>query len=90
MVPVLKWGATFQGLTTVDTAHPPIINSSSNKDVTKTGDGNEGRGRVFGLRLLSQAAEYETEEVTGNYRTPDLTLYNDHAYDSDKTDELPN
>ncbi|KAI0529920.1 hypothetical protein GGR58DRAFT_277234 [Xylaria digitata] len=49
---------------------------------------NDSIGRVFGLRSLSQTNTLELLEVLGAYEEPDLTLYDDHNYDIDKTEKL--
>ncbi|GAP90279.1 putative P-loop containing nucleoside triphosphate hydrolase [Rosellinia necatrix] len=49
---------------------------------------NDDEGRVFGLRPLSQTNILEVSEMAGSDEDPDVTLYNDHNYDIDKTEKL--
>jgi hypothetical protein len=73
----------------VDFKLAPVLNSSSRKSSTaEKGKEDEFKDRVFGLRPLSQTKEYEVEEAIGEREESDLTLYNDHTYDSDRTDRL--
>ncbi|KAI0478288.1 P-loop containing nucleoside triphosphate hydrolase protein [Xylaria cf. heliscus] len=46
------------------------------------------RGRIFGLRPLSHTNTLEVTEVIGYNEDSDLTLYDDHLYDIDRTEKL--
>ncbi|KAI0435901.1 hypothetical protein F4803DRAFT_544040 [Xylaria telfairii] len=51
-------------------------------------ENDESVGRTFGLRALSQTNTLEVTEVIGRFEDSDLTLYDDHNYDIDRTDKL--
>ncbi|KAF2969485.1 hypothetical protein GQX73_g4034 [Xylaria multiplex] len=55
---------------------------------TPANDNDDSIGRVFGLRTLSQTNSLELLEVLGAYEEPDLTLYDDHNYDIERTEKL--
>ncbi|KAH8704254.1 hypothetical protein BGW36DRAFT_404462 [Talaromyces proteolyticus] len=71
----------------IDFKLAPVINQPS-QQIDEDDHQNDGMGRTFGLRPLSQTKETEVTEVFGMFEDPDLTLYNDHIYDCDKTDKL--
>ncbi|KAI0151812.1 P-loop containing nucleoside triphosphate hydrolase protein [Xylariaceae sp. FL1272] len=48
----------------------------------------EDKGRVFGLRPLSQTSASEVSEVIGIDEVPDAALWDDHNYDIDLTERL--
>ncbi|KAI1081441.1 P-loop containing nucleoside triphosphate hydrolase protein [Whalleya microplaca] len=78
MTLLLKRGLNFRGLASVEAAHREY-----------RGDrGENSNGRIFGLRLFSQTKDQEVEEVIASSQYLDLTLYNDHEYDNDKTARL--
>ncbi|KAF2189528.1 hypothetical protein K469DRAFT_747594 [Zopfia rhizophila CBS 207.26] len=86
----------IDGRVIIDFKQAPVIIPPSRGRVTplrpsiseEKEEESDSTGRIFGLRALSQTKESEVAEVIGRNEDPDLTLYNDHTYDSDKTDKL--
>ncbi|KAI0006576.1 P-loop containing nucleoside triphosphate hydrolase protein [Xylariaceae sp. FL0662B] len=78
----------IDGRVIIDFKQAPVVRPSSNKFSNKNEKESDNKGRIFGLRPFSQTKEYEVEEFLGSNDVLDSTLYNDHKYDSDKTDML--
>ncbi|KAI8635047.1 P-loop containing nucleoside triphosphate hydrolase protein [Xylariaceae sp. FL1651] len=78
----------IDGRVIVDFKQAPVFSAISRRASAEEGKGDGTSGRIFGLRSLNQTKEYELEEVIGEREDTDLTLYNDHTYDNDRTDKL--
>jgi hypothetical protein len=78
----------IDGRVIVDFKQAPVFRSLYLKVPAAKGKEENFKDRIFGLRPLSQTKEYEVEETIGDKEESDLTLYNDHTYDSEKTDKL--
>ncbi|KAI1771509.1 P-loop containing nucleoside triphosphate hydrolase protein [Hypoxylon cercidicola] len=80
----------IDGRVIIDFKQAPVIVPSSSRKTGKDSkdEDDESKGRVFGLRPFTQTREFEYEEVSGSNEDLDLTLYNDHTYDRDKSDKL--
>ncbi|KAI3336583.1 P-loop containing nucleoside triphosphate hydrolase protein [Xylariaceae sp. AK1471] len=78
----------IDGRVIVDFKQAPVFSSLHRNFSATKGKEENFKYRIFGLRPLSQTKEYEVEETIGDREESDLTLYNDHTYDSEKTDKL--
>lgn len=80
----------IDGRVIIDFKQAPVIDPSSSRKTSKDtkDEDDESKGRIFGLRPFTQTKQFEYEEVIGSNEDLDLTLYNDHTYDGDKSDKL--
>lgn len=79
----------IDGRVIIDFKQAAVVDNLRQKSsLQKNGDGNNDGGRVFGLRPLNQTSTLELTEAIGRDEDPDLTLYNDHNYDIDRTERL--
>ncbi|XXH01268.1 hypothetical protein Hte_007622 [Hypoxylon texense] len=80
----------IDGRVIIDFKQAPVIVPSTSRKTSKDSkeEDDESKGRIFGLRPFTQTKEFEFEEVIGSSEDLDLTLYNDHTYDRDKSDKL--
>lgn len=82
----------IDGRVIIDFKQAPVIIPSSSSPGRKSKDSKdkdeENKGRIFGIRPFTQTKQFEYEEVIGSNEDLDLTLYNDHNYDIDKSDKL--
>ncbi|KAI8944711.1 hypothetical protein F4801DRAFT_570770 [Xylaria longipes] len=77
----------IDGRVIIDFKQASVIDNLRQK--APQGHDNDGSvGRIFGLRPLSQTNNLEVTEVIGRNEEPDLTLYDDHNYDIDRTEKL--
>ncbi|KAI3318452.1 P-loop containing nucleoside triphosphate hydrolase protein [Xylariaceae sp. AK1471] len=77
----------IDGRVIIDFKQASVVDNLRQK-TSQRKDNDEEEGRVFGLRPLSQTNNTEVAEVIGRDEDPDLTLYDDHTYDIDRTEKL--
>ncbi|TGJ84774.1 hypothetical protein E0Z10_g3976 [Xylaria hypoxylon] len=77
----------IDGRVIVDFKQASVVDNLRQK-TSQTNGNDDDVGRVFGLRPLSQTNGLEVSEVIGRDEDPDLTLYDDHNYDIDRTEKL--
>lgn len=80
----------IDGRVIIDFKQAPVVvpGTSRNKSKGSKDDRDENKGRIFGILPFTQTNEVEYQEVIGTNEDLDLTLYDDHAYDVDKSDKL--
>lgn len=78
----------IDGRVIVDFRLAPLVGPPLHPEADAQDNGSDTRERIFGLRPLSQTKETEVTEVIGRDEEPDVSLYNDHTYDSEKTEKL--
>jgi hypothetical protein len=77
----------IDGRVIIDFKQASVVDNLRQKNSQRKGK-DEEEGRIFGLRPLSQTDSVEVAEVIGRDEDPDLTLYDDHTYDIDRTEKL--
>jgi hypothetical protein len=77
----------IDGRVIIDFKQAAVVDNLRQKNSQNSNGNNDGE-RVFGLRPLTQTSNLELTEAIGRDEDPDLTLYNDHNYDIDRTERL--
>ncbi|KAI1150759.1 P-loop containing nucleoside triphosphate hydrolase protein [Nemania diffusa] len=77
----------IDGRVIVDFKQASIVDNLQQRNSHPNSNDGEDAWRVFGLRPLSQTSSFEVSETLGTDQD-DLTLYDDHMYDIDRTEKL--
>ncbi|KAI1330318.1 CTD kinase subunit gamma CTK3-domain-containing protein [Xylariaceae sp. FL0255] len=78
----------IDGRVIVDFKQAPMFGPSYQADPNPRNRDGRHKTRIFGLRALTRTDDPEVEEIIGDRGDLDLTLYNDHLYDMEKTNRI--